>query len=344
MANQTGKKPRMTGYVAGAAGLLMALTACGGGAGTDDPQHYQGQDIDLVVPYDAGGGYDSYARVMAPYLGECLDAEVVVRNEPGAGSLLATNATAADDPSALRLQVLNSIGAISAQLADAEGVEFDMREMSIIGRFSTAADAVSVSSNGGIESFEDILAAEEPVRFAATGPGSNEYITAQILGEVFDFPFEVITGFEGSGESRLSVISNDTDAHASTWDSVLPAMDAGDVVPVVLSDNERIDELPDTPAITEFDPGDEEAQALLDSLLELNSTGRSVIAPPEIPENQLNVLREAFDCAMGNEDMLDELEGQRLPVNVLGGAEFQEQVDSVMDATGEFRAALERAF
>ncbi len=62
---------------------------------------YQGETIDLVVPYDPGGGYDVYARAIAPYLGECLGAEIVVKNEPGAGGLLASNATAvadADEP------------------------------------------------------------------------------------------------------------------------------------------------------------------------------------------------------------------------------------------------------
>jgi tripartite-type tricarboxylate transporter receptor subunit TctC len=84
-----------------ALGLAGALTACGSGSsgGSGDSGEaaeavFEGEDIDLVVPYEPGGGYDAYARALSPYLEECLGARLVIRNEPGAGGLVATNKTA----------------------------------------------------------------------------------------------------------------------------------------------------------------------------------------------------------------------------------------------------------
>ena len=68
--------------------LLLGLSA----ARADDvAAFYRGRQIDLIVGYGPGGGYDIYARVIAQYLGKYIPGNptVVVQNMPGAGSLRA---------------------------------------------------------------------------------------------------------------------------------------------------------------------------------------------------------------------------------------------------------------
>lgn len=332
----------------GAVVLVVALAACGqnGDASPNDAEasFYEGENLDFVVPYDAGGGYDVYARAMAPYLGECLGAEVVVRNEPGAGSLLATNTTAAADPDERRIQLTNSVGTTSAQIADAEGVRFDMTDFSIIGRAATAADTIGVASGGELQSFQDIIDSEEPVRFAATGPGSNEYIAANVLSAIYDFPIEVITGFGGSSDARLSVIAGDTDAHASTWDSHLGAIESGDLKAVLITSDESVALLPDTPLVTDFEPVAENGETLIEDLVKLETLGRGVVAPPGLSEEQLTELREGFECATTNEELNAELDGQNRSLDVMSGEEYEELLQSVIDSSPEFVDVVKSAF
>jgi tripartite-type tricarboxylate transporter receptor subunit TctC len=320
-------------------------TASGGGgtAANGTARFYEGENLDLVVPYDPGGGYDLYARTLAPYLGECLGAQVIVRNEPGAGSLLATNTTAAADANDRRIQLVNSVGATSAQIAGAEGVLFDMREFSVIGRLATAADTVVVAPDGDLRSFEDFIGSDRPISFAATGPGSNEYIAANVLSVIYDFPIEVVTGFGGSGESRLAVISGDVDAHASTWDSALDAITSGDVRTIVVATDEPVELLPDAPLVTEFEPVAEGGQELLDSLVGLETLGRGLVAPPGLSDAQLTDLREGFQCAADNEDLAEEL-GEKRPLDVLTGEEYEALLNSVLDSSPEFVAILKESF
>lgn len=332
----------------GAAVLVVALAACGqsdeSSSADGEANFYEGENLDFVVPYDAGGGYDVYARAVAPYLGECLGAEVVVRNEPGAGSLLATNATAAADADDRRIQITNSVGALSAQIAEADGVLFDMSEFSMIGRLATAPDTVAVAANGELQDFQDIIDSEEPVRFVATGPGSNEYIAASVLSAIYGFPYEVITGFGGSGEARLAVIAGNADAHASTWDSHLGAIESGEITPVLITGDEPVELLPGTPVVTDFAPESEEGQVLIEDLVNLETLGRGVVAPPGLPENQLTELREAFECATSNEELIEELEGQQRPLDVLDGDEYLELIQSVVDSSPEFIEAVKASF
>ncbi len=343
--------PRLRRPLAWGATALLALTACGQEGADDDPatasenrSFYAGETLEFVVPFDPGGGYDAYARAMAPYLGDCLGAEVVVMNEPGAGGLLATNRTSAADADERRIQITNTVGNVSAQIAQADGVQYDMAEFSMIGRVAAPADSVAVAADGDIQDFEQILDAEQPVRFVATGPGSNEYIVPNILAAIYNFPVEMITGFPGSGEARLAVVSGDADAHVQSWDSQLSAVEAGEVRSVLLASDEGVDQLPTTPTVMDFEPSSEEGEEIREDLVALESTGRGIVAPPGLSDDRLTALREAFECAVGNDSLISELDEQERPLAVMAGAEWEELVEEVLGASERFQSIVADSF
>src|SRR5262245_56610388 len=70
--------------------ILAPAPARGQGA---VPDFYRGKTVTLIVGYSAGGGYDTYARVLARHIGKHIPGypAVVVQNMPGAGSLRAAN-------------------------------------------------------------------------------------------------------------------------------------------------------------------------------------------------------------------------------------------------------------
>lgn len=328
--------------------LAGALAACGSngaaGAGGGEGGPFAGERIDFVVPYEPGGGYDAYARALAPYFEECLDATVVVRNEPGAGGLLATNRTAVAGPQENRFQIVNTVGLVSAQIAGEEGASFDLDDLSWLGRVSAPPNVVVVGGDSGIASFEDIVDAKETVRFVAQGPGANDYLAPTILGEAYGFPYEIVTGFAGSTEARTAVVAGDADAHVLPVDSQLSAIEAGDVRPVVTIDQEPDPLLPDVPTIYDAAPPEGPARAMVDNLVALGQTGRALIAPPQLPEDRLQALRAGFRCVVENEDLQDELEKQQRPLNTLGGEETADLVSEVLDAPREFRTLVAESY
>ena len=76
--------------VALSAALLCATL---GAARAQDAERafFSGKTVRLVVGFGPGGGYDAYARMIAPYLSRALGGSVVVENQPGAGGLVALN-------------------------------------------------------------------------------------------------------------------------------------------------------------------------------------------------------------------------------------------------------------
>src|SRR5580693_6469422 len=69
--------------------LLAALAAAGHTSAQDAvAQFYKGKQINLYVGSSAGGGYDTYARLLARRFGAAIPGSpaVLVQNMPGAGS------------------------------------------------------------------------------------------------------------------------------------------------------------------------------------------------------------------------------------------------------------------
>src|SRR5260370_38217111 len=73
-------------------GLGLMLQPSASRAQTAD-EFYKSNDITLVVAADVGGGYDLYARALAPYLKRHIASHpnVIVQNMPGAGGIPMAN-------------------------------------------------------------------------------------------------------------------------------------------------------------------------------------------------------------------------------------------------------------
>jgi tripartite-type tricarboxylate transporter receptor subunit TctC len=295
----------------------------------------QGETIELVVPYEPGGGYDTYARMLAPHLEKCLDATVVVQNEPGAGGLLASSKTFVASPDSLRTELMNASGLVSAELADAAGASFETSQFSWVGRVSAEPNVLVVASDSQYKSFDDLVQATKPVRFVATGPGSNEYVNSTVLPEVYGFPAETVTGFEGSEEARAAVLAGDADAHILPLDSQMDAIEAGDVRPLLVIDHQSHEALPDVPTVADFPvrPGQ---QANLDALIELAKAGRTLAGPPGMEPAHLSALRDALGCAVRDPELLAEARRQQRFVDPLTAEKTGHVVGDALDAPPQF--------
>ncbi|HEU5348476.1 MAG TPA: hypothetical protein VFU63_07665, partial [Ktedonobacterales bacterium] len=86
-----GARTRFTLFLSGMLLFTLVLAACGGSPGGSTSaqtpaQFYKGKTVQIIVPYSPGGGYDQWARLLAPYLQKYLGAgKVEVVNAPGGG-------------------------------------------------------------------------------------------------------------------------------------------------------------------------------------------------------------------------------------------------------------------
>lgn len=302
-----------------------------------------GEEITAVVGYSPGGGYDTYMRLFVPYLAEELDATIVVLNQPGAGSLIATNVLLNAPPDGLRFKILNGIGVGAASLGGSEGADFAMTDFTYLGRITAQPRVLVVAADSRYETFQDILDDWENFRAGSTGAGSSDFTDLQVIRDVFGTPFEIISGFDGSAENALALQRGDTDGMTGDIDGRLISIDAGDERPVLVIGAERDPAFPDVPTILEFDL-DGEALDLAQAYVDFLELGRPFIAPAGMDPELTEFLREAFWAALNNPDMLAESEELGFPVRALDGAQTQELVTNIeANAPEVFRELMAEA-
>ena len=89
--------------------------------------YFSGKTIEWIVPFGAGGAFDLYSRMIAPYFARYTGARVLVLNKPGAGGLLANNSVYAAAPNGLTVELVNGAGSLASQIVGERGVRYDMQ-------------------------------------------------------------------------------------------------------------------------------------------------------------------------------------------------------------------------
>ena len=325
------------------AGVLAGCSGDAGGpaaaGGAQSCAPLAGETISLVVPYEPGGGYDSYARLLAPYLEDELGATIAVENRTGAGGLLALNNLLTEKPDGTTIAIMNGVGAGGSSIAGAEGAGFSLDDFTYVGRVASEPPLVVTSATGPYQTFDAVRAAEG-FRWGSTGPGAEDYVTASVLSAVFDIDAEVVTGFPGSGETELAVLQGNIDGMSGNPGSRRQAVEEGVQKPVLLMGEEAPEWLPaDVPSVREVEMTDEQAR-IIDAHLALIEIGRPLVGPPGMDEAATTCLRDAMAAAMRNEELLTEAAEQERELGFLSGEDVEALVQRIVDAPAQYRELL----
>jgi tripartite-type tricarboxylate transporter receptor subunit TctC len=326
------------------AGVLAGCSGAGGAAPAASSalracSSLEGETVTLVVPYEPGGGYDSYARLLAPYLEEQTGATIAVQNQPGAGGLLALNNLLTAEPDGTAIAIMNGVGAGGSSIAGAEGAQFSLRDFTYIGRVVSEPPLIVTSGTGPYQTFDAVRAARD-FRWGSTGPGAEDYVTASLLTAVFDIDAEIVTGFPGSGETELAVLQGDIDGMSGNPGSRRQAVEERTQTPVL-----RMGEEPpawltvDVPWVRDV-PMTAEQRALIDAHLALIEIGRPLVGPPGMDEAVTGCWREAMAAVMTHPDLLASAQQQERELAFLSGQELDALVERIISAPQEYRDLL----
>jgi tripartite-type tricarboxylate transporter receptor subunit TctC len=151
---------------------------------------YAGKTIRIAVGFPAGGGFDTYSRILARHMNKYIPGNptVVVDNVTGAGSLIAANSVyKAAKPDGLTIG--NFIGnLISQQLFGGSGIEFDARKFEWIGVPVKDHVVSALTKASGITSVDAWMVARAPVKLGGSVPGTTNDDVAKLLKAALGLP------------------------------------------------------------------------------------------------------------------------------------------------------------
>ncbi len=312
----------------------LALT----GPATAQDNFFEGEKITYIITTDPGGGYDTYGRLVAKYLEKHLPgSQVIVQNIPGAGHIVGTNTLYAAEPDGLTIGSFNT-GLINSQLLGREGIQFDLAQMSWIGKAATDTRSLVVSKDCPYQSIEAMRGATEPVKMAAAGVGSAAYIDTILIAEALDLDFEVIPGFDGN-EGEMSMMRGEVCAQIGSTSSLAPFVENGHGKFILQVGGESEEGVPQARDLATDERG-RSIIALIDALSEIS---RLTAGPPGIPEDRLQVLRDAYMAALTDPELLAEAEKLDIPIEQASGADVEERVKAALSQPPETVTLLQEA-
>lgn len=315
-------------------GLLLALmtTASAAARAQDaaEAQYFKDKTVRIVVGYGPGGGFDTYARMIAPYLARTLGASVIVENLPGAGGITALNRTAQSPPDGLTLQIANGTGAALSQFFEIPAVRYNLLELSHLGTITVSPWLWLVGPNSPIHTAADAMKPGVRLSWAASGPIDGLADGAVFTCEALKVSCRVIIGYKGTNDALLAVIRGEMDAIYLS-DSTANALTRSGARPILTIGRRRSDLFAATPTIFEAVNLDPEATWLMEYRMAADALGRIVVTPPKMSPNRLRFLRTALMSTLADPGLVAEARRTERFLNYLGAEETTANLRKVLE-------------
>lgn len=296
---------------------------------------YRGKTIRIIVGFAAGGGFDTYSRVIGRHMGRFIPGNptFVVENMTGAGSLIAANYTyRVAKPDGLTIGHFIG-GLIMQQVMGGSGIEFDARKFEFIGVPIKENVVCALRKESGITSLESWLAAKTPVKLGGTAPGSTTDDVAKTLRETIGLPIQLVSGYKGTADIRLAADSGEIAGGCWAWESVKvtwrKALENKDVLVVLQAIPEPHPELSGIPLAVNY-AKTEQAKRLLDAgVHDTQIFTRPYVLPPGTPKERVQTLRKAFLDTLNDKAFRAEAEKTKLDVDPVPGERVEKIINGL---------------
>ncbi len=292
---------------------------------------YQGKQVTIVVGFSAAGTYDATARLFARHLGRHLAGRptVIVRNMPGAGSLVATNSLYSSLPKdGTTLGVVGG-GIVLEPLLKNPQATYDARRFNWIGGRTPDNFLCLVWHTVPVNALQDVTGRETVV--GATGPGSRTLTYPKALNELLGTKFKIVSGYPGGNEITLALERGEVEGYCGWALGSIKSRNAdwirdGKIRPLAQFTLSKSGVLPNVPLATEL-ASTENGRRAIEFLAADSVLAWPLLAPPDVPAERVTELRSAFNAMMQDPQLLAEAATQRLDIDPVSGAEIAALVE-----------------
>lgn len=287
------------------------------------------KQINIIVPYAAGGVSDATMRVFAPEFEKGLGATVTISNITGASGIVGLTAaqTSAADGYTLayvpvELTMFKSLGQSNLGVDD-----FDY-----VCRIYTAPTVLSVRADSGFDTLEDFVnyAKEHPgeITVGNSGAGGIMQLGAASLAEACGIEVNHVPFNEGIAGSVAAVLGGTCDACVTSPSDVVSYVQSGDFKVLASMSENRSSALPEVPTASELGY----------DVTCLCFGGLAV--PKGTPQEVIDILAKAAKAASESDAMLEFYEEHGTDLDYLDSADFAKYLHESEETLGNLITEL----
>ena len=301
----------MTAFKSAAAAALTGLSLIAAPAASQD---WPKGNVELIIPSSPGGGFDTYARILADALGKETGAQVVPQNISGGGGLRGAQAAYRARPDGQTLAIFNVPGIIQP-VVTGESVGYDLDKIDWLGAMAFEQYIVVVAKDSPYATLEDLKAAGETITF--TGYGSSGLAANRILCSEVGLDCKIISGYPGNNDALLGVVRGDAVASVTPITTATSFNSGGDLKGILLMSDADVAAFPETQGATD---------AGYPSLASLGLV-RAFGLPPGVETDVRDQIAAAFMGAAGSDAVRSWAEQTDAPLDPMDGEALRTLID-----------------
>lgn len=257
---------------------------------------YPAGPVTLVVPFAAGGGTDTVARLLGQRLAALLGQPCVVENRPGANGLIASRAVAKQAPDGRTLMLGSNSTHVIAPLTarnPQDGLKAAQADFVAVSIVANAPLVLAVKSSSADRDLASFLARAKRSRltYGTFGVGSSAHLMGEVLGDSGGFELTHVA-YKGSAQAMNDLMGGHLDSVFLTVAGLKGIADAGAVRPLAVTGRTRVVSLPAVPTFEELGVRDM-----------ANAGWFAVFAPARTPPPVLDQLAVALARILGDPEV-----------------------------------------
>ena len=244
----------LLGLAAGAATLTTPAAHAQRAAGG-----YPSGPLTLVVPYTAGGQFDTLARVVGKAMAADLGQNVVVENVAGAGGNIAASRVARARPDGLTLLLCGGNFALARSLF--RKLDFDpLEDFAPISMVSVAPHVIMASVASGITSFAQMQqqARGGKLSYGSPGVGTSMHLTLEMVKDRLGLDVLHVP-YKGGSNVMTDLVGGQIDLGIIAVGPALEFIRSGKVRALAVTSRQRSAQLPQVPSVSELGLSDFDA-------------------------------------------------------------------------------------
>ncbi len=283
----------------------------------------------LIVPWSPGGSGDMTCRILAAHMEKELGKPVVVKNMPGAGSMVGATALADSKPDGYTLGFLG-ISAAIAQYTSVSPVMMD--------RYTAVSGVINPALVLLVNTKSPLKTLEEFVEYAKANPAKikNGNAGAGVIDHLYSTEFSKVAGvkftqvpYKGWGPSLAALAGGHIDSMFVAIGPAKALIKAGKIRPVAIAAEVRHPSYPDLPTMKESG---------VDIVMPF---WESIVVPSGTPDDVIAILDRAINKSFQDKGVKKRIKDSGLDVSYMGTggiaklrAKSDAKVRSMVEALG----------